>query len=141
MKRNIYKRSNTLMKRITCALMKEGKMKQALRIFPLSIAALCLLTANAANASATLNNVHVTNAGSYGDGHVFVYVDQNIPESGCTTNRFDVLASVPAAKQILGMALTALATGKTVIVSTDGCMASYASQITSPGSGYIIIVQ
>jgi hypothetical protein len=59
--------------------------------------------------------------GTYGEGRFFVALDAQINEPGCPNTRFDVPANHPQIKNWLAIALTAVATGKNVIVRTSGC--------------------
>lgn len=81
--------------------------------------------------SADAITANVTFAGIYGDGEVFVNLDQTIPEPGCTINRFDIKPDHPNAKIFLSIAMTALSSGKAVVVRTSGCYRMFPTLDTS----------
>jgi hypothetical protein len=64
----------------------------------------------------------VLNLGTYGNGNVFISLDQTIDEPGCSLPYIELPANGPATKATLATAALALATGATVKVQTDGCL-------------------
>ncbi|MFT6437851.1 MAG: hypothetical protein ACJAVI_005935 [Candidatus Azotimanducaceae bacterium] len=83
----------------------------------------------ASSSSAIDANVEgkVTLVGTYGDGSIFVYIDQTIPEVGCSIDRLDADVadvSLEVIKMWLSVAMTAQATGQSVVVRTRGCTAA-----------------
>ena len=68
---------------------------------------------------------HVTDAGVYGSGRLFIRIDQTINEPGCETNRFDVAPGHPQIDAWLAIAMTAITSGRKVKIVTDGCYAGY----------------
>lgn len=82
--------------------------------------ALCMLISGVVHAAATVVG-KVVYAGTYGNGDVYVALSATINEPGCPSSRFDVPVQNPSAKSVLASAYAALASGKTVRVSTNGC--------------------
>ena len=79
------------------------------------------LGASAAMANTVFGPVTVQQAGTYGNGAIFIILSANI-SSGCSIpNRIDVPASNPQVKQILAIALQAMATGQEVDGAVNGC--------------------
>jgi hypothetical protein len=77
--------------------------------------------ASAAMANTVFGPVTVQQAGTYGNGAIFIILSANI-SSGCSIlNRIDVPASNPQVKQILAIALQAIATGQEVSGAVNGC--------------------
>jgi hypothetical protein len=89
-----------------------------------SVAATALLLVGAELYAAPPITAKVTYAGVYGNGDVYVGLDTTINEPGCPLARFDLTATSPVAKQVLAIAQLAIATGKSVVVSTAGCISS-----------------
>ncbi len=80
------------------------------------------IDASAAGANTPFGPLTVTDAGTYGSGAIFINLSANINAPGCNANnRIDIPASNPLTKQILAMALQALATGATVSGMVNGC--------------------
>lgn len=84
-----------------------------------------VLTALAAQAADSNTTANVIYAGLYGDGRLFVALDTPINEPGCANSRFDVPAGHPQIKSWLAIALTASASGQSVVVRTSGCYDSF----------------
>jgi hypothetical protein len=76
-------------------------------------------------------NARVTYVGVYGSGELFVGLDRDISEPGCTKNRFDVSGSHPQVSHFLEIALAAIASfstgdpSKSVVVATHGCLGQW----------------
>ena len=64
----------------------------------------------------------VVKVGTYGDGLLFVKLDQQILEPGCNHYRFDVDSGHGQIKSWLSIAMTAMASGREVVVGTNGCL-------------------
>ena len=64
----------------------------------------------------------VKEAGTFGDGRLFVVLDVQINEPGCAGFRFDVPANHPQARNWLAIATSAFLGGKKVVVHTKGCL-------------------
>lgn len=63
----------------------------------------------------------VTYIGTYGNGDVYVALDTNIPEFGCSKARFDVPKTRANAQNILSTAHLSMEQNKIVEVTTKGC--------------------
>lgn len=88
------------------------------------IAALSLLLLSSSAMSASSNiTTTVTFVGMYGDGRLFVGLDESINEPGCAGPRFDVEPQHSANNQWLEIARTARETGRSVVIRTNGCFA------------------
>lgn len=85
------------------------------------IAAIAAVTALNAQAADSVTG-RVVEAGTFGDGRLFVNLDIQINEPGCTGSRFDVPANHPQVKNWLAIALSASLGGKKVVVHTKGCL-------------------
>jgi hypothetical protein len=80
----------------------------------------------------------VTGAGSYGNGQVFVFLDQ--PISSCSTAaRFDVAPTDPSVKYVLATAMLAIATSKSVYVHPSACTGSSVVWPADTGSYFYIV--
>lgn len=66
-------------------------------------------------------NAHVTRVGTYGDGGMFVFLDQVIPDAQCPMARCDVPPGHPQIKNWMALALAAKASGVLVNLATTGC--------------------
>ena len=64
---------------------------------------------------------HVLAFGTYGNGNVYVSLDQSISEAGCPMPYLELPENGAAAKAVLANAALALATGATITVQTDSC--------------------
>lgn len=63
---------------------------------------------------------HVTGAGTYNDGSIYVFFDR--PISSCSdAARIDLVSSHSAREQVLSLAMTALVSGRAVVVHPGGC--------------------
>jgi len=80
---------------------------------------------------ATVSSVGVNEA-----GRVFVYINTTITQTGCNAARFDVASNSPGAKQILALVTSALISGKTINVATNGCIDTY-PLVGAGAGGYI----
>ena len=71
----------------------------------------------------TYFTAHVTAVGTYGDGSLFIFLSTTISEPGCSagSSRIDVAGTHPQIKTFYTTALTALASGATVIGTVNGC--------------------
>jgi hypothetical protein len=76
---------------------------------------------SAAFAATTVNNALVTYSGTYGNGDVFVGINQTIAEPGCAASRVDVPRDNPAAQKLLETARLARDKGLLINVSVNGC--------------------
>lgn len=93
-----------------------------------------------ASANTTFGPLSVLQAGTYGDGSIFIILSGNI-NAGCSIpNRIDVPATNPQVKQILAIALQAVATGQLVVGAVNGCSSNTATIDTSINS-YIWVQQ
>jgi len=64
---------------------------------------------------------HVLTVGAYGNGNVYIALDQTIDEPGCAIAYVELPANGPAVKAVLATATLAVATGATITVKTDSC--------------------
>lgn len=72
--------------------------------------------------SSVLPAAHALNFGTYGNGNVWVTLDQPHDQVGCPGPYIDLAANGAANKSVLAAAAFALATGATVFVQVDGCV-------------------
>lgn len=101
--------------------------------------ALALLFASFAVGAADSQTVaKVTYVGTYGNGRLFVGLDTSINEPGCPNPRFDVFPANPQIKNWLKIALEAVATGKYVVVQTNGCYGPFPT-MTADGGTYFYL--
>jgi hypothetical protein len=100
--------------------------------------ALAVVVNSAAYASDQITS-KVVYTGIYGNGDVYVAIFQTINEPNCSTNRFDVSAQNPVAKQVLAVANAAMVTGKSIRIVTQGCFNGYPTLDASRGSWFYII--
>jgi len=75
--------------------------------------------------AATVDDAKVVYAGTYGSGRLFVALNKTILEPGCNLSRFDVPAGHDQIKTWLSVAMAATASGKSVKVSTNGCLGPF----------------
>ena len=81
----------------------------------------------------------VVYAGTYGNGDVYVELDVNINEPGCSTgNRFDVPKARANAKDILSTVYAAIQQDKYVTVRTKGCYVGFPTLDASRNSYFHI---
>lgn len=64
-------------------------------------------------------------AGTYGNGDVFVGINQTISEPGCVSARVDVPRDSPAAEKLLETARLARDKGLAITVSANGCYGGF----------------
>jgi hypothetical protein len=69
----------------------------------------------------TQTNARIVNFGTYGNGNVFVSLDQSIDEPGCPMPYIELPAAGPATKSALATVALAFATNAIVKVQTDSC--------------------
>lgn len=95
-------------------------MRTLIRVFP-AIMVACF--ASFPGHAATQFTATVTNVSMYGNGAVTIYISSPISEPGCSPNatRIDIQGSDPNIKQILAIALSALASGMKVFGQVNGC--------------------
>ena len=72
--------------------------------------------------SSSAVTAHVLSFGTYGNGNVYVALDQTINQPSCSIPYIEIPANGPAAKAVLANAALAVATGATVTVQTDSCL-------------------
>ena len=80
----------------------------------------------------TVSETKVSYAGVYGNGNVYIAFEKVIPN--CTSSRIDIPASNPIAKSALAIAMTALATGKTITIKPFDC-----KSMDQTGASYIYL--
>lgn len=66
--------------------------------------------------------LHVLKVGTYGNGNLYLSLDQSIDEVGCAMAYIELPANSPALKMVLAAATLAIATNATVDLKTDGCI-------------------
>jgi len=90
------------------------------------VAALLLTAALVApfrsHASSVLPAAHVLRFGTYGNGNVWVTLDQATDQPGCATPYLEFPVNGAANKAVLATAALAMATGATVTVQVDACL-------------------
>ena len=92
--------------------------------YRVSLTVLALVVASEAFAFSSAIRTKVLYTGTYGTGDFYVRVEHPIDEPNCTFpngNRFDIPASHPEIKNWLSVALMAQASGKDVLLRTNGC--------------------
>ena len=82
----------------------------------------------------------VAYVGTYGNGDFFVETDKVIGE-GCNINaiRFDVPNTHPQVKNWLGIAMSALMSGKSIMFKTNDCFNSYPTMDESKNSFVLLL--
>jgi hypothetical protein len=90
----------------------------------------CLLAIVAVTAAWSSSDVHanstfvanVTDVGTYGDGSIYIFLNTNLSEPGCTANgRIDIAAGHQHLKEILAIAMSARLSGQRVAGAVNGC--------------------
>jgi len=81
----------------------------------------------------------VTKVGTYGDGRLFVAVDTQILEPGCPNARFDVAQGHPQLTNWTAVALSAIASGKSVSIQTNGCMGAFPTTSQTTDSFFYLL--
>lgn len=84
-----------------------------------------LVCTSAAFAGATVSGALVVYSGTYGNGDVFVGLNQTITESGCPAARVDVPRDSPAAQKLLETARLARDKALFVTVAVNGCYGGF----------------
>lgn len=69
----------------------------------------------------TAVTAHVLKVGTYGNGNIFLSLDQSIDEAGCSMAYIELPANGPGLKAVLAAATLAIATNATIEVKTDSC--------------------
>lgn len=64
---------------------------------------------------------HVLKVGTYGNGNLYLALDQPIDEVGCAMAYIELPAAGPGLKTVAAVAMLAVATNATVEVRTDSC--------------------
>ena len=95
------------------------------------------LLVSLASQGSTAVTARVLSFGTYGNGNVYVALDQSIDEAGCTRSGFELAADSAAAKAVLATAALAVAAGTTVTIQTDGCL-NGAPSFTGARAAYFI---
>jgi hypothetical protein len=81
-------------------------------------------------------STYVVNAGTYGNGEVFVVFADTVNEPGCATSRLEVPATHADVKTVLSIAYAAMATGPRVMVDSNGCFGGFPTLDTTTSSGF-----
>ena len=102
----------------------------------LALAACTMLPASSFASSVIV--AHVLNFGAYGNGNVYVLLDQSIDQAGCPQTSIELPASGGANKSILAVAAFAQATGTAVEVKTDTCFNASPSLDPTARSSFFI---
>lgn len=92
------------------------------RFFMLAVSASTILLLPQAGHCSSQVSARVVNFGTYGNGNVFLTLDQSIDEPGCSMPYIELPANGPATKVTLATAALAVATNATIKVQTDGCL-------------------
>lgn len=85
--------------------------------------------------STLLPAAHVIAVGTYGNGNVYVTLDQPLDQAGCATAYIELPVNGAANKTVLAVATTAMATGAPIAVQTDGCFSSNTATFTGVRNG------
>ena len=109
-----------------------GYQMQHATIFKLVV--LCALPLSC-YASSALTSAHVVAVGTYGNGNVYVTLDQSLDQTGCPGPYIELPASSPSLKGVLSVAMVAKTTGAAVVVATDGCYSSNTATFTGARAG------
>lgn len=80
----------------------------------------------------------VTHIGFYGDGRVFVQLEETINQAGCVNNRFDLTPGHAQAEKILSIAMVAYSTGKHITIQTNGCYSGFPTMDTSANTYFYL---
>ncbi len=81
---------------------------------------------------------HVLAVGTYGNGNVYISLDQSIDEPGCPMPYIELPGNGPAAKAAFTTATLAIATNSTVRAKTDGCFNEVPS-FTGARQSFIVV--
>jgi hypothetical protein len=66
-------------------------------------------------------DAHVTIAGIYGNGNIYLVLDAPLAEAGCSASRVDIVSTHPMVKNWLALGLTAKSGGDLIRVVSTGC--------------------
>lgn len=80
---------------------------------------------------------HVLEYGVYGNGNVYVKLDNTIDQMGCNSQYLELPAG-EVAKQVLGVAAIAAVTGSAVRVMADNCYGGLPSFAGQRGSYFVV---
>ena len=86
------------------------------------------------HSSSALPAAHVVAVGIYGNGNVYVTLDQPLDQVGCAGPYIELAANGVANKSVLAVATIAMTTGAPVLVATDGCFSSNTATFTGARS-------
>ena len=89
----------------------------------------------ACQASTLLPAAHVVAVGTYGNGNVYVTLDQPLDQAGCAGPYIELPANGVANKTVLAVATLAMTTGAPVAVATDGCYSANTATFTGARNG------
>jgi hypothetical protein len=84
---------------------------------------------------------HVVTVGPYGNGNVYVALDQTVDEPTCSSPYLEFPANAPAAKAVIATAELAAATNATIRVKTDTCYLGSPSFSGQRGAWFVITKQ
>jgi hypothetical protein len=82
--------------------------------------------------------LHVLKVGTYGNGNLYLALDQPIDEAGCSLPYIELPANAPGLKGVLAAATLAIATNATVEVKTDSCFNGTPS-FSGARAGYFVL--
>lgn len=87
------------------------------------------------NASSVLTTAHVLAVGTYGNGNVYITLDQPLDQAGCPGPYIELPANNPNLKGVFAVAMLAKTTGAAVTVATDACYSTSTSTFTGARAG------
>jgi hypothetical protein len=87
------------------------------------------------HSSTMLSAAHVLAVGTYGNGNIYITLDQPLDQVGCATPYIELAANGAANKTVLAVATIAMTTGSPVTVETDGCLSSMTATFTGGRNG------
>ncbi len=107
------------------------------RTLSCAVALTSVLLSSAACASSNIV-AHVLNFGTYGNGNVYLALDQSIDQTGCAMPYLELPASSAAGKLVLTVAAMAVANGTAVEIHTDTCFNGTPSLDPGARTGFVI---
>jgi len=85
--------------------------------------------------SSFLPAAHIVAVGTYGNGNVYVTLDQPLDQASCAGPYIELPANSVAIKSVLAVATVAMTTGAPVAVQTDGCYSTNTATFTGGRNG------
>jgi len=104
----------------------------------LAVAALAAALIPAAGFASSAVVAHVLNFGAYGNGNLYVQLDQTIDQAGCPLPNLELPSNGSVNKTVLAVLALAQATGSSIEVKTDVCYNGSPSLDPTGRTGFII---